>query len=118
MNSNLPPALDPPFEELFDSAIDKALLLLGESGRKATYYHIEKTFRLKRNTWHKNPEAFAEAVEQIFGPGSQFLLKAITKELYADLGLKLQETKQTSFAYLVRKAERYTRGGNLIEKSK
>ena len=55
MNSNLPPALDPPFEELFDSAIDKALLLLGESGRKATYYHIEKTFRLKRDAWHKNP---------------------------------------------------------------
>jgi hypothetical protein len=42
LNSNLPPALDPPFEELFDSAIDKALLLLGESGRKATYYTLKK----------------------------------------------------------------------------
>jgi hypothetical protein len=110
--------LDPPFKETFHSAVDKAMLLLGESGKQATYYHIEKTFRLKRNTWHKNPEDFAEAVEQIFGLGAQLLLKAMAKELYADLGLKLQETKQTSFAYLVRKAERYTRGGNLIEKSK
>jgi hypothetical protein len=111
LNSNLPPALDSPFEELFDSAIDKALLLLGESGRKATYYHIEKTFRLKRDAWHKNPEAFAEAVEQIFGPGSQLLLEAIVKELYADLGLKFQETKQFSFAHFVRQAQRYSRGG-------
>jgi len=111
MNCNLQQSLDPPFKETFHSAVEKAMLLLGESGKQATYYHIEKTFKLKRNMWHKNPEDFAEAVEQIFGPGSQLLLKAITKELYADLGLKLQETKQTSFAHLVRKAERYTRGG-------
>lgn len=63
--------------------------------------------------WHKNPEDFAEAVEQIFGPGSQLLLKTIVEELYADLGLKLQETKQTRFANLVRKAECYTRGGGI-----
>ena len=111
MNCNLQQSLDPPFKESFNSAVEKAMLLLGESGKQATYNHIEKTFKLKRTTWHKNPEDFAEAVEQIFGPGSQLLLKAIIKELYADLGLKLQETKQTSFAHLVRKAERYTRGG-------
>ena len=110
MNCN-PQSLDPPFKETFHSAVDKALLLLGESGKQATYYHLEKTFRLKRNTWHKNPEDFAEAVEQIFGPGTQLLLKAMIKELYTDLGLKLQETNQTRYAHLIRKAERYTRAG-------
>ena len=120
MNRNLQQSLDPPFKESFNSAVDKALLLLGESGKQATYYHLEKTFRLKRNTWHKNPEDFAEAVEQIFGPGTQLLLKAMIKELYTDLGLKLQETNQTRYAHLIRKAERYTRAGgkNSIEKSK
>lgn len=112
MNCDLSQSLDPPFKETFHSAVDKAMLLLGESGRQAAYYHIEKTFKLKRNTWHKNPEEFAEALNKIFGPqGTQLLLKAITKEIYTELGLSLQETKQTSFAQLVHKAEQYTHAG-------
>jgi len=106
LNCNLSQSLDPPFKESFNSAVEKAMLLLGQSGKQATYYHIEKTFKLKRNTWHKNPEDFAEALEQIFGPGSQLLLKAITKELYTDLGLKFEESGELHFTYLVRKAQK------------
>jgi len=107
LNRNLSQSPDPPFKESFNSAVEKAMLLLGESGKQATYYHIEKTFRLKRNTWHKNPEDFAEAVEQIFGhPGSQLLLKAMAKELYADLGLKFEEREAIHFTCLVRKAQK------------
>jgi hypothetical protein len=96
------------------------MLLLGESGKQATCYHLEKTFRLKRDAWHKNPEAFAEAVEQMFGSGSQLLLKAVVKELYTNLGLKFQESNQFSFVHLVRQAQRYSGGGgkNLIERRK
>jgi hypothetical protein len=111
LNQKLSCALNRGFEELFDLAVDKAMLLLGESGKQATYYYIEKTSGLNRNVWHKNPEGFAEAVEQIFGPGSQLLLKAIIKELYTALGLKFQGTKKFSFAYLIREAKRYARGG-------
>jgi len=118
LNQKLSYTLNPKFEELFDSAVDKAMLLLGESGRQASCYHLEKTFGIKRDMWHKNPEGFAGAVEQIFGrPGSQLLLKAIIKEFYTDLGLKLQEPKEFSFAYFIREAKRYAHvGGNLIEK--
>ena len=42
MNCNLQQSLDPPFKETFHSAVEKAMLLLGESGKQATYYHIEK----------------------------------------------------------------------------
>ena len=83
------------------------MLLLGESGKQATYYHIEKTFGIKRNKWHKNPEEFAKAVEQIFGhPGSQLLLKAMAKELYSSLSLKFEEKEAIHFTYLVRKAQK------------
>ena len=86
------------FEELFNSAVDKAMLLmLGESGRQATYYHIEKISGLERNKWHNNLEKFTQAVEQIFGPGAQLLLKAIAKELYSSLGLKFEEGKKFNF---------------------
>jgi hypothetical protein len=90
------------------------MLLLGESGRQATYYHLEKILGLERSKWHNCVEEFAEAVEQIFGcPGAQLLLKAIAKEFYSDLGLKFHTPKKFNFARLVREAERYflTRGG-------
>jgi hypothetical protein len=104
------------FQEVFMSALDRAMLLLGDSGRKATYYHIEKALKLKRNMWHKNPEAFTEALKQIFGPqGSRLLLNAIAKELIAQLNLKIQE-KTVSLPELIRLAEQHTRGGgNLTE---
>jgi hypothetical protein len=114
LNQKLSCNLTPKFEELFDSAVDKAMLLLGESGRQATYYHIEKTFRLKRNMWHKNPERFTEAVEQIFGnPGSQLLLKTIIKELFTELDLEFQEPKEFSFPCLLAKLKRYHGGGEI-----
>jgi len=45
--STKPQVLDPPFKEPFNSAVEKAMLLLGESGKQATYYHLEKTFYRK-----------------------------------------------------------------------
>lgn len=113
MDQELSCDLNRKFRELFNAAVDEAMLMLGESGRQATYYHIEKVLGLERGRWHNTVEEFAEAVEQIFGPGAQLLLKAITKELYSDLGLKFHEPKKINFARLVREAEHYflTRAG-------
>jgi len=109
--STLTRSYEAPFEKVFMSALDRAMLLLGDSGRKAAYYHIEKTLGLKRNMWHKNPEAFVEALKQIFGPqGSRLLLNAIAKELLTQLDLKIQE-KTVSLPELIRLAEQYTCGG-------
>jgi hypothetical protein len=35
------PSFRPPFKETFNSAVEKAMLLLGESGKQATYYHLK-----------------------------------------------------------------------------
>ncbi|MFN3330844.1 MAG: hypothetical protein ACK419_07960 [Pyrinomonadaceae bacterium] len=94
------------FEELFNSAVDKAMLLLEESGRQAIYYHIEKTFGLERNMWHKDVERFAETLEQIFGLGAELLLKAIVKELYSNLGLKFEEDETFHFPRLVQRVKK------------
>jgi len=106
VNHHPPQVLDPPFKETFNSAVEKAMLLLGQSGKQATYYHLEKTFGIKRNKWHSDVEKFAEAVEQIFGAGAQLLLKAMAKELCSSLGLKFEESGELHFTYLVRKAQK------------
>lgn len=107
MSEGLSQGSDPSFEELFTSAVDRAMLLLGETGRQATYYYIEKTLGVKSNMWHKNPEGFADALEKIFGAGAQLLLKAIARELYSSIGLKYKEPKRFQFTHLLRRAERH-----------
>ena len=104
------------FEELFQSAVDRAMLLLGKSGRQAIYYHLENTLGLERDKWHGHAEEFAEAVEQIFGrPGAKILLKMIAKELYSNLGLKYDETTEPSFSHVVCNAKRHFHR-NLLKK--
>jgi len=97
-----------------------AMLLLGETGRQATYYYIEKASGIKRDMWYKNPEKFAAALEKIFGLGAQLLLKAIVRELYSNMGLKYKETKTFQFTHFIRKAERYasTWGSSTEKKGK
>jgi hypothetical protein len=107
LNGGLSQDSDSPFKELFSSAVDRAMLLLGETGRQATYYHLEKAFGIKRNMWHKNPQRFADALEKIFGLGAQLILKAIVKELYSNIGLKYEEAKKFRFAHFIHRAERY-----------
>jgi hypothetical protein len=94
------------FKDIFNSAVDRAMLSIGETGREMVYYYLEKTFGIKEQ-WHNNLEGFAEALEQIFGPGAQLLLRAIVKELYTDLNLKIEEPKQFHFANIIRKAEQH-----------
>lgn len=86
------------------------MLLLGESGRQAIYYHIEKISGIKRSAWHKNPEAFAEALQQIFGFGAQFLLKAVAKELCHGAGLKFEENGKLDFIRLSRMIQEQLKG--------
>lgn len=108
MNQELLYASNRTFEELFQSAIDRAMLLLGKSGRQAIYYHLEKILGLERDKWHNHAEEIAEAIEQIFGrPGAKILLKVIAKELYSSLGLKYDETTEPSFSHVVRNAKRH-----------
>ncbi len=57
------------FNDLFLTSVDEALSALGESAKKAIYFHIEKTFKIKRQEIPNQVEQFAEALESMFGPG-------------------------------------------------
>jgi hypothetical protein len=74
------------------------------------YYRIEKALKLKRSMWHRNPEAFTEALKQIFGAqGGRLLLNAIARTHGT---IKPENSGKTvSLPALIRLAERHTRGG-------
>jgi len=85
------------FEKLFMEAVDESLKSLGESVRQMIFFHLEKSYSLKRQDIPKKPEAFAEGLEKIFGVGALVLEKIIVKTLYSKLGLEYEDKKDFVF---------------------
>jgi len=86
------------FDELFIEAVDEGLDVLGESGRQMTFFHLEKSYSIKRHEIPQKPEAFATGLEKIFGAGASVLEKLIVKSLYSKLGLKYEDKEERPFA--------------------
>jgi len=86
------------FDKLFIEAVDEGLDVLGESGRQMIFFHLEKSYSIKRHEIPEKPEAFAEGLEKIFGAGASVLEKLIVKSLYSKLGLKYEDKEERPFA--------------------
>lgn len=69
------------FEKLLIEAVDDGFSSLGESCKQAIYFHLENTFKIKRQEIPSKIEDFAKAIEQIFGPGAKLIEIEIMKVL-------------------------------------
>ncbi len=74
------------FENLFLEAVDESLSSLGDSAKQAIYYHLEESFRLKRQEIPDRIDEFATAMERIFGYGAKLLQIQIMKRLHEKVG--------------------------------
>jgi hypothetical protein len=74
------------FEELLLEAIDEGLSLLGESPKAAIYFHLEKTFSIKRQDIPYKIEEFTNAIERMFGVGAKIVEIRIMKILFKKVG--------------------------------
>lgn len=90
------------FEKLFMEAIDEGLGTLGESGKHMIFFHLEKSYSIKKHEIPKKPEAFAKGLEKIFGAGASVLEKLIVKSLCSKLELSYEDVESRSFADYVR----------------
>jgi hypothetical protein len=85
------------FTKIMLAAIEEGLSSLGDSPKDAIFYHLESSFQLKKEDIPSNLTEFKQALERIFGPGAPLLEKAITKSLYAKLGLDFKNQKTNDF---------------------
>lgn len=90
------------FEKLFIEAVDEGLDALGESGKYTIFFHLEKSYSIKKHEIPKKPEVFAKGLEKIFGAGASVLEKLIMKSLYSKLGLKYEDVESRPFADYVK----------------
>lgn len=78
-------------------AVEEGLSSLGDSPKKAIFFHLETSFKIKKDNIPANLTEFAKALEKIFGPGASYLEKLIVKRLYEKLGLEFEEIESWDF---------------------
>lgn len=78
------------FQRTILDAIEEGLATLGESPKQAILFHLENTFKLRREEIPKNLTEFRKALEKIFGPGAPYVEKLILEKLYSKLNLELE----------------------------
>jgi hypothetical protein len=96
------------FETFLLEAVDWGLASLGESPKQATYFHLEKSFGVRREEIPCKVAAFAGAVEEIFGQGAEFLEGLILKRLCENVGTPFDWdlTNYSEFGRCVARARR------------
>lgn len=78
------------FEKILLEAVDEGLSSLGNSSKQAIYFHLDKSFNIKKEEIPAKIEAFIAAVENIFGMGAGFLEISIMKQLREKTGQNVE----------------------------
>jgi len=85
------------FSQILLAAVEESLSSLGDSPKQAILFHLEASFKLKKEHIPENITEFAKALEKIFGPGASYLEKLIVKRLHEKLGLEFEDVESRDF---------------------
>lgn len=109
--------VEPEFDVLLLEAIDEALSALGDSIMQTVYFHVERSFHIKKHEIPYRLGAFTEAVENIFGVGANFIEILIMKKLHekVDAHFRWNESEGFGFAQYVSEAKRVFKKRNMIK---
>jgi hypothetical protein len=91
-------------------SVDEGLLRLGESVRHAIYWHIEKSYGVKREEVPNKLKDFHEALIRLFGEGSKVIERLIAKSLYEKLNLSFEAHEGLSLMDYVEDVKKKIKG--------
>lgn len=94
------------FQKALLEAIDEGLSSLGDSPKQAILFHIELSFKVKRDEIPEKLAEFSKALEKLFGTGAIYIEKLIVKRLYSALDLECEDTEYLDFLNCVENLKR------------
>lgn len=68
------------FEKILVDTVNESLSSLGESPKQAIFFHLENTFKIKKQEIPNKIDSFDQALRKLFGPGADFLETLIVKK--------------------------------------
>jgi hypothetical protein len=89
-------------EQIIAESVEEGLKVLGDSGKQAILFYLEKSFSVKKHEIPQKPEVFADGLKKIFGEGAHVIQKVILENLYSRLGLKYEEKENHTFVDYLR----------------
>lgn len=95
------------FDKILLSAVEESLSSLGDSSKQAIFFHLESSFKLKRENIPSSLKEFTDALDGIFGPGAPYLEKLITKRLHEKLGLSFEDKDGRNLIECVNNARKH-----------
>ena len=95
------------FSKILLSAVEESLSSLGDSSKQAIFFHLETSFKIKKERIPAQLAEFTDALEKIFGPGASYLEKLIVRNLHEKLGLKFEEDRSLDFIKCVDSARKH-----------
>jgi hypothetical protein len=82
-------SFNPDVEQKILQCVDEVLEALGESGRQAVHYYLERNNGLRREEIPQKPELFCKGLSLIFGEqGANVVGSWIVQKLVVSFGLK------------------------------
>jgi hypothetical protein len=95
------------FEKFVVEAVDEGLSSLGDSSKQAIYFHLERSFDIKRKEIPSKIDDFAKALEKIFGIGANFLEVLIKERLDEKTGKndRTEKNQNLTLAQYVKSCE-------------
>jgi hypothetical protein len=94
------------FQKTLLTAVEEGLSTLGDSSKQAILFHLENSFKIKREEIPTNLTEFKKALEKIFGPGSPYIEKLILKRLHDKLKLEFENSENLDFLNSVKNARK------------
>jgi hypothetical protein len=85
------------FQKTLLTAVEEGLSTLGDSPKQALLFHIENSFKIKREEIPTNLTEFIKALEKILGPGAPYIEKIILKRLHDKLNLEFENSASLDF---------------------
>lgn len=106
------------FEKILLVAVEDGLSSLGDSPKQAIFFHLENSFKIRKDKIPTDLTEFSKALEIIFGSGACYLEKLIVKRLYEKLGLEFENEEVWNFLDHVNKAKKHSsqKGSRKYEK--
>jgi hypothetical protein len=77
--------------------VDESLSSLGNSSKQAIFFHLESSFKIKKQNIPTNLTEFSKALEGIFGVGAIHLEKLIIAHLCEKLNLDFEDSECIDF---------------------
>ena len=105
------------FKELLPKTIVDCLnQVLGQAGAEAVYKYLEDKLHLKLDEVAEKPGVFSASLERLLGSVAPLIENLILRNLYSELGLKLEEKEDYGFKDYIKELKSLVNGKKINER--